>query len=100
MKTRVMFVACLLACGGSSKYPSRSEGCDVQVFQESPTIKVENIGHVSAHCDDIVSQTDCMRTLKDEVCRLGGDVVWGVPGEPAHENNQWKYVGRAAHTQQ
>jgi len=97
-----MFVFTMLvaACGGggSSKYPSRPDGCEVQVFQQAPTMPIENIGPVSSHCDDIVSQKDCLRTLKDQACNLGGDVVWGVPGEPAHEDNQWKYVGRAAHT--
>jgi hypothetical protein len=90
-----------VACGGgggSSKYPSRSDGCDVQVFQQTPTQKTENIGPVTAHCDDNISKDDCLRTLKDQVCKLGGDVVWGVDAEPEHTDGQWKYAGRAAHT--
>ncbi len=91
--------ASVCACGGSgSRFPSRPEGCDVQVFQSAPTMPTENIGPVSAHCDDSTPKDDCMRTLKDQVCKLGGDVVWQVPGEPRHEDNQWKLSGRAAHT--
>ena len=97
---RVVILLTLTACGGggSSKFPARPEGCPVQVFQIAPTLKTENIGTVTARCDDVVSKQDCLRTLEDEVCKLGGDVVWGVDPEPVHEDDKWKYAGRAAHT--
>lgn len=102
---KVLIATCLLvACGGggNSKYPSRSAGCDVQVMNQAPTIKTENIGPVSSSCDDqsATSKEDCLRELKDQVCKLGGDVVWGVEPEPEHEGGKWKYHGRAAHTAQ
>jgi hypothetical protein len=63
-------------------------------------MNTENIGPVSSHCDDQspTSKTDCLRELEDQTCKLGGDVVWGVDPEPEHEDGQWKYTGRAAHT--
>jgi len=94
-------LAVLLACGGgggSSRFPSRPEGCAVQVFREAPNIKTANIGRVRAWCDDTVSKDDCLRTLPDQVCKLGGDVVWGVDPEPRHEDDKWKLAGRAAHS--
>jgi hypothetical protein len=102
---KIVFVMFLVACGGgggNSKYPSRASGCDVQVFQQAPTMKTENIGHVSASCDDQAptSKDDCLRELKDQVCKLGGDAVWGVEAEPVHEDGKWKYHGRAVHTAQ
>jgi hypothetical protein len=89
-----------LACGGggSSRFPSRPDGCQVQVFREAPNVKTENIGPVWARCEDIVSKDACLRELLDQVCKLGGDVVWGVNPEPEQENDHWKYAGRAAHT--
>ncbi|HEX4515854.1 MAG TPA: hypothetical protein VH054_20035 [Polyangiaceae bacterium] len=100
---KILFVAVCIACGGgggNSKYPSRSSGCDVQVFQQAPTSKTENIGPVSASCDDqaATSKDDCLRELKDQACKLGADVVWGVEAEPEHVDGRWKYHGRAAHT--
>jgi len=100
---KIVLVVCLVACGGgggNSKYPSRAAGGDVQVFQQAPTMKTENIGPVSASCDDqsATSKDDCLRELKDQVCKLGGDTVWGVEPEPAHEDGKWKFHGRAVHT--
>ena len=102
--TKAFFLACaLVACGGSgngSKWPSRADGCTVQVFQNAPTTQTENIGPVTSSCDDQspTSKTDCLRELQDQVCKLGGDVVWGVDPEPEHVDGKWKYSGRAAHT--
>ena len=39
-------------------------------------------------CSDRVSKDDCLRELQDQVCKLGGDVVWQVPDEPKDENEK------------
>jgi hypothetical protein len=91
----------LVACGApekEGKYPKRPEGCDVAVFPESPTTPTDNIGPVDATCGDDISNDDCLRTLKDQTCKLGGDVVWGVPATPTLANGKKKLSGRAAHT--
>ena len=98
-----MGVLAASACGGGSKepskYPPRPEGCDVSLFHGTPTMQTDNIGPVSAICSDDVKEDDCIRTLKDEACKLGGDVVWEVPDKPTRTNsdkNRW--TGRAAHS--
>jgi hypothetical protein len=45
-----------------------------------------------------VSSVDCLQTLKDQVCKLGGDVVWGVPDKPETIGDKNVWVARAAHT--
>lgn len=94
--------ASILACGGSSqpagKYPAQPEGCAVQVFPETPPMQTDNIGPVSASCDESVSDADCLRTLQDQACKLGADVVWGVDPTPTMELGKKKLSGRAAHT--
>lgn len=93
----------VVACGGGgppSKYPPLPEGCKVQVFKDAPRLETDNIGTVSASCGDTVSDEDCLRTLQDEVCKLGGDVVWGVPDKPTLENGKKKYSARAAHSKE
>jgi hypothetical protein len=96
------FVILLASCASKqeqpSKYPPQKEGCEVQVFQETPTVQTDNIGPVSSSCDQDVSDQDCLRTLKDEACKLGGNVVWGVEPNPTKQLGKKKFFGRAAHT--
>ena len=66
----------LAACGGGgapSKFPPRAEGCEVKVFKDAPRLQTENIGTVVAVCDESLSDDECVRQLKDEVCKVGGD---------------------------
>jgi hypothetical protein len=79
------------------KYPARQPGCEVQVFPENPPYQTDNIGPVQATCDESVSDADCMRTLKDEACKIGADTIWGVSDNPTKEYGKKKFFGRAAH---
>jgi len=90
----------LVGCGGGppSKFPARPEGCAVKLFHDTPDVPTTNIGPVRAHCDRDVSQSDCLRTLFDQVCKLGGDVVWGVADTPMVDGDKNYWEGRAAHT--
>ncbi len=90
-----------LGCGPKApdpRYPSRAAGCDVKLFHDSPTMKTDNIGPVMAGCATDVSEADCLRQLMDEACKLGGDVVWGVPDKPTLDGNKNMWFGRSAHT--
>jgi hypothetical protein len=81
-----------------SQYPARAAGCDVKVFHEAPSVMTDNIGPVTATCGDDIKDEDCMRTLKDQVCKLGGDLVWGVSDIPSNVQGKKQFAGRAAHT--
>lgn len=90
------------ACGAppdkDARYPAQPEGCEVKVFPESPPMPTDNIGPVNATCGADISNDDCLRTLKDQACKLGGDVVWGVSDTPSMSLGKKKLSGRAAHT--
>jgi hypothetical protein len=89
------------ACGAPEKegrYPKRPEGCDVKVFTESPSMPTDNIGSVDAICGEDINDAACLQTLKDQVCKLGGDVAWGVAEAPSVSLGKKKLSGRAAHT--
>ncbi|MGO9834825.1 MAG: hypothetical protein ACLP1X_11450 [Polyangiaceae bacterium] len=75
----------------------RDRGCPVQVFTDAPPGRTENIGPVTAICAEDDSREVCLRELEDQVCRLGGDVLWQLEG-PAREGNKQRMQGRAAHT--
>jgi hypothetical protein len=94
------FAFATTACGDKkpSKYPAREQGCAIEIFHEIPTGKTENLGEVRASCEESVPEQDCLRTLKDEACRLGADVVWGVADKPTRNGMRLEWHGRAAHT--
>lgn len=96
----VLAVTVLAACGSprqTGKYPERQPGCEVQVFPENPSYQTDNIGPVQASCDESFSDAECMRTLKDEACKLGADTIWGVSDTPTRQAGKKKFFGRAAH---
>jgi hypothetical protein len=75
----------------------RERGCAVQVFTEAPPVATENIGPVTALCNQDDSRDACVRELQDQTCLLGGDVVWQIEG-PTPQGDKQKMSGRAAHT--
>jgi len=97
MNPRIVLVSTFalfaLACG--PKEGAFPRGCPVEVFHEAPTVPVTNVGPVSAICAADISDEECMRTLKDEACGLGADVVWGVDA-PKMELGKKQLAGRAA----
>lgn len=103
MKVLLSSIVLLAACGApqDSKYPARESGCEIKIFQDTPPVPTDNIGPVTATCDPELPDPVCMRTLQDEACKLGADVVWGVeaPTTVATQVGQRKkFSGRAAHT--
>ena len=98
----LLAIVSLSACGEPKavdpRYPVRPEGCEVKIFHESPTMQTDNLGTVTATCGDDISDESCLRTLQNEACKLGADVVWGVPDKPEIDPAQKKHFsGRAAH---
>lgn len=97
-------IAVLSSCGGGSKgdprYPARPEGCDVKVFRGKVSgITYDDIGHVDAICGNDVGPEECLKELKNQTCKLGGDIVYDVPDEPEKPSpDKMKYTGRVAHT--
>jgi hypothetical protein len=89
-----------VACHGAAsdaRFPAQKPGCDVTVFPAAPPTAIENIGPVNAICDADVDNDACLRTLKDQACALGADVVWGV-SPPITDVGKKRFAGRAAHT--
>ncbi len=79
----------------------RERGCAVRVFRDAPPMATENVGPVTALCSPDDSEDVCLRELQDQVCMVGGDVLWQVDG-PAPvgtpEGRKLRMHGRAAHS--
>ena len=96
------------SCGGASdterinamrsaRHPPLPRGCAVQVFKDVPAAPTENIGAAMAFCPEGDSRDACLRELEDQVCLIGGDLLWQVDG-PSREGDKQRMNGRAAHT--
>lgn len=53
---------------------------------------------VYATCDESIGRAECEKQLKEETCKLGGDVVWDVPEQPTRIDGEMRLSGHAAHT--
>jgi hypothetical protein len=96
-------MALLCSCGGGSpadlRYPPRPEGCSVQLFHTKVRgPEYDDIGRVVAFCANDVTYDNCLVELKDQTCKLGGDIVYDVPDEPQHSADKVRLTGRAAHS--
>lgn len=97
----VTFGFMVLACGSTPNRPAlpeRPAGCTVALTYGSPVSDTTNLGVVTATCGEDIGEAACLRQLQDEVCKLGGDVVWGVSEKPERVGDKNKYTGRAAVT--
>jgi hypothetical protein len=91
------------ACGGggkevASKYPPQPEGCPVQLVKGTPSVPTDNIGVVTATCGAEAPAEQCLRELQDQACKLGADILWGVPDGPEMKFDKQFWSARAAHT--
>jgi hypothetical protein len=97
-------VLLLAACGGNAKfdphYPPRPAGCDVKVFHGKVAgIVYDDIGRVDSICSNDMGRDQCVTELKNQTCKLGGDIVYDVPDEPEKPApDKMRYTGRVAHT--
>jgi hypothetical protein len=76
---------------------ARGTGCEVRTYDRAPPMPTENVGEVTATCAADDSREVCMRELEDQVCRVGGDVLWQVDG-PRVDGDKQRVTGRAAHS--
>ena len=81
----------LFAPGG--RYGPRDKNCNVTKLEGAPRAPFDDLGTVTVDC--WTENAACEQELLDEVCRRGGDVVWGV-GDTAP--NTTKLAGHVART--
>ncbi len=94
----------LVSCGGNVKsnsaYPPRPAGCEVKLFHgKVQGIVYDDIGRVDSICSSEFSREQCIVELKNQTCKLGGDIVYDVPDDPEKPSpDKVRYTGHVAHT--
>jgi hypothetical protein len=85
----------------AAKYPPRPNGCKIRVFHTAaPEVKEWDdlgVAHVDCYLD--VGAVQCLKKLRMEACRMGGDIIYDVPKKPLRPTDQGMvYTGHVAHT--
>ncbi len=95
-------LACATTGGaGQGQYPQRSSGCDIALsYTAVPAATVwDDLGIAEIACHVSSPITECLRLLRAEGCRLGGDMIYNVPRSPLRPNDQvMVFRGQVAHT--
>jgi hypothetical protein len=90
-----LVASAVVACGGSApdaRYPAHEDGCPVKLYPGPAGIPVDDLGVVQVDCP---AGGKCERRLMDQVCHLGGDVMWGTADNAI---NAPVLVAHAAHS--
>ncbi len=89
------------ASPNAAKYPPRPNGCTVRVFYSPfPGVKEwDDLGMAHVECPLDVGAQHCLRKLRMEACRMGGDLLYDVPKKALRPSEQGMvYQGHVAHT--
>ena len=87
----------------AAKYPPRPGGCKVRVFHTpAPDVKEwDDLGMAHVDCPLDVGSVQCLKRLRMEACRMGGDIIYDVPKKPQRPTEQGMvYAGHVAHTKE
>ena len=85
----------------AAKYPPRPGSCKVRVFHTAfPDVKEwDDLGMARVDCPLDVGAVQCLKKLRMEACRMGGDLLYDVPKKPLRPSEQGMvYAGHVAHT--
>lgn len=84
-----------------ARYPRRAPGCQLAVYYTPvPGVPAwDDLGVAEAVCHISDPQAECLRVLRAEACRMGGDVIYNVPRRPYRPRDQVvQYRAQVAHT--
>jgi hypothetical protein len=85
----------------AARYPRRGPGCELAVYHTPvPGVPAwDDLGVAEANCHISSTSVECIRMLKAEACRMGGDIIYNVPRKPYRPRDQvLQYRGQVAHT--
>jgi hypothetical protein len=87
-------VGCSLFKTGG-RYGPRDKGCAVEKLASAPPAPFVDLGTVTIDCW-AGNNDGCEQELLDEVCRRGGNVVWGLGDLAPSTDKVAVHVGRVA----
>jgi hypothetical protein len=92
---------CATGSASNPKYPRRPPRCPIRIIHTStpdvPTWDDIGMAEVGCYIDD--GPGTCLQRLREEGCRMGGDMIYDVPKRPSRPNERaLVFRGHVAHT--
>jgi hypothetical protein len=86
----VWWLGCASQPGPLPRYPARAAGCELTIYPTSvPGVAAwDDLGPVEAVCNINGNTADCLRQLRAQACRMGGDIVYDWPKKPLRPTEQ------------
>lgn len=94
-------LGCAASKSGDPRYPRRAAGCELAVYHTPvPGVAAwDDLGLAEAACNITMPVAECLRMLRAEACRLGGDILYNVPRNPYRPRDRvMVFRGQVAHT--
>ncbi|HXJ23072.1 MAG TPA: hypothetical protein VMT03_22835 [Polyangia bacterium] len=85
----------------AAKYPPRGRRCIIHVYNTpAPGVKEwDDLGIARVECPLDVGRVQCMARLREEACKMGGDLLYDVPKRGLRPGEQaMVFMGHVAHT--
>jgi len=85
----------------AAKYPPRGRRCAIHVYNTpAPGVKEwDDLGVARVECPLDVGRVQCMARLREEACKMGGDLLYDVPKRGSRPGEQaMVFMGHVAHT--
>lgn len=85
----------------AAKYPPRGRRCAIHVYNTPvPGVKEwDDLGIARAECPLDVGRVQCMARLREQACKMGGDLLYDVPKRGDRPGEQaMVFMGHVAHT--
>jgi hypothetical protein len=94
-------ITCASTNPNATKYPPRQKHCQVRVFYSAvPEVKEwDDLGMANVDCNLDVGAVQCLARLRQEACRMGGDILYDVPKKALRPTDEgMSFRGHVAHT--
>jgi hypothetical protein len=95
-----------LTCAGSKttrRYPRRPPGCALKIYHAPmpEAVTWDDIGFLEVGCYLDEGESLCMHRLRSEACKMGGDMIYGVPKRAFRPTERaMVYRGVVAHSRE
>jgi hypothetical protein len=95
-----------LTCAGTKgerRYPRRPASCKLAIYNAPipEAVAWDDIGVIEVGCYLDESEVTCLHRLRSEACRMGGDMVYGVPKRALRPTERaMVFRGMVAHTRE